>query len=281
MPRSEEIIPKIKRQQIMSMLAKGERLDGRRLDEYRPISIELGVVEKAEGSAMVRLGNTISIAGVKVELGKPYPDTPDEGAFIVNAEFLPLASPTFEPGPPDESAIEVARVVDRGIRSSGAIDLKKLCILPGEKVWVVYIDVYVLNHDGNMMDASGLATIAALLIAKMPKVAVKEGKVTILDEWVPLPVVNRPVPVTMAKIGEKIVVDPSLDEELVMDCRITVTIDESDRICAVQKGIGGSLTVDDVKYASKLAVEKAKEIRKALPPLPSIEDVEWIVKEGQ
>ena len=263
------------------MLAKGERLDGRRLDEYRPISIELGVVEKAEGSAMVRLGNTISIAGVKVELGKPYPDTPDEGAFIVNAEFLPLASPTFEPGPPDESAIEVARVVDRGIRSSGAIDLKKLCILPGEKVWVVYIDVYVLNHDGNMMDASGLATIAALLIAKMPKVAVKEGKVTILDEWVPLPVVNRPVPVTMAKIGEKIVVDPSLDEELVMDCRITVTIDESDRICAVQKGIGGSLTVDDVKYASKLAVEKAKEIRKALPPLPSIEDVEWIVKEGQ
>jgi exosome complex component RRP42 len=71
-------------------------------------------VKNAEGSAEVRLGKTLAIAGVKTSIGTPFADTPDMGVMIVNAEFLPIASPTFEPGPPDENAIELARVIDRG-----------------------------------------------------------------------------------------------------------------------------------------------------------------------
>ncbi len=104
----------------------GKRIDGRTLTDYREFTIEQGVIEKAEGSARVFLGKTQILVGVKVETGEPFPDTPNEGVMTVNAELVPLASPTYETGPPDETSIELARIVDRGIRESKAIDTEKL-----------------------------------------------------------------------------------------------------------------------------------------------------------
>jgi exosome complex component RRP42 len=100
------------------MIEKGKRLDGRGLKTTGKSKIEQGLIEKAEGSARVLLGKTEVLVGIKVETGTPFPDTPNEGVMTVNAELVPLASPTFEPGPPDENSIELARIVDRGIRES-------------------------------------------------------------------------------------------------------------------------------------------------------------------
>jgi len=115
-------------QYLLDLVSKGKRPDGRKPDEYRDINIETGVIFKAEGSAKVSIGETQVLAGVKLGIGQPYPDKPDEGVLITGAEFSPVASPEFEAGPPDEDAIELARVVDRGIRESEAIDMKKLFI---------------------------------------------------------------------------------------------------------------------------------------------------------
>jgi len=79
-----------------------------------------------------------------------------------------MASPRFESGPPNEESIEVARVIDRGIRESGAIDTKKL-LIEENLVWIVFIDVHVLDHDGNLIDAGGIASMAALLNTRLPK----------------------------------------------------------------------------------------------------------------
>ncbi|PIZ53690.1 RNA-binding protein, partial [Candidatus Woesearchaeota archaeon CG_4_10_14_0_2_um_filter_33_10] len=122
---------------ILNFLEKGIRFDGRKLDEYRQIKVEKGFSENAEGSARVTIGDTIVFAGVKLSVGEPYPDTPNEGTMMINAELMPLSNPDFEPGPPAIQAIELARVVDRGIRESGTIDTKKLCIKKEEKVWSI------------------------------------------------------------------------------------------------------------------------------------------------
>ena len=169
------LITKVRLKQIEQLLEKGKRIDDRGSTDYREISIEQGVIEKAEGSARVLLGKTQVLVGVKVETGEPFPDTPNEGVMTVNAELVPLASPTFEPGPPDENSIELARVVDRGIRESHSIDTEKLCIESGKKVFVVFVDVYVLNHDGNLIDASAIAAIAALMNTKMPNYEIKDA----------------------------------------------------------------------------------------------------------
>jgi exosome complex component RRP42 len=128
--RQRSPVAKLEQKTIVDLITKGKRLDERGPLDYRPLIITLGIIEKANGSAQVYLGKTKVVAGIKVEQGTPFPDTPNEGILTVNSEFVPMASPTFEAGPPDENSIELARVVDRGIRESKAIDLKKLCIEP-------------------------------------------------------------------------------------------------------------------------------------------------------
>ena len=255
---SEDIVLDIRKDYVLSKLREGERIDGRAFDEYRPIEIKTGLIEKAEGSALVKIGNTQVIVGIKMQPGEPFPDTPDKGIIITNAELVPLASPTFEPGPPDENSIELARVVDRGIRESEAIDLNKLCIEEGEKVWIVFIDIHAIDDDGNLMDASALAAISALLNTRVPAEKFELG-----DDY-PLPVRDLPVAVTSLIIEDRVIVDPCKDEENASKNFITITTDSNDNIVAIQKS--GSYLLSEEKFYEviDLSIEKAREIRKLL-----------------
>jgi exosome complex component RRP42 len=257
-------VAKLEQRTIHDLIVKGKRLDERNALDYRPLTIMLGTIEKANGSAQVYLGKTKVLAGVKIETGDPFEDTPNEGILTVNSEFVPLASPTFEAGPPDENSIEVARVVDRGIRESKAIDLKKLCIEPGKKVFVVFVDIYVLDHDGNLIDAAGMAALGALISAKMHAFDVKDGEVRYKDEMMPLPMNNYPVPITSAKIDGSIILDPCLEEEQVTSCRLTVTTDKKDMICAMQKGGLGVFTPDEVKQIVSTSISKSRDLREKI-----------------
>ncbi len=258
------LVTRVRLKQIEQMIEKGKRLDGRGLNDYREIKVEQGLIERAEGSARVLLGKTDVLVGIKVETGTPFPDTPNEGVQTVNAELVPLASPSFEPGPPDENSIELARIVDRGIRESKAIDTGKLCIEPGKKVFVVFVDVYVLNHDGNLIDASAIAAVSALMNTKMPNYEIENGELKIKTGYTSLPMKSHPVTVTVGKIGSNLIVDPWLEEEQVMDARMSMAINDDGNICAIQKGGSGYFTPQQVIEISKLVQEKAAAIRKKL-----------------
>jgi exosome complex component RRP42 len=258
------LVTKVRLRQIEQLIEKGKRLDDRGLLDTREIKIEQGIIEKAEGSARVFMGKTQILVGVKVGLGEPFPDTPNEGVLTVNAELVPVASPSFEPGPPDENSIELARVVDRGIRESKCIDNEKLCIEPGKKVFVVFVDIYVLDHGGNLIDASAIAAMAALLNTKMPNYEIKDGELKMKQGYTPLPLRSHPVTVTIGKINNKLITDPIAEEEQVMDSRITFATKEDGTICAIQKGGSGYFTPQQILEASKIALDKAAELRKKL-----------------
>ncbi|MEM5872152.1 MAG: exosome complex protein Rrp42, partial [Candidatus Aenigmatarchaeota archaeon] len=228
--------------------------------------IEANVSEFAEGSARVKLGNTEVVVGVKMDVGEPFPDTPNEGILVVNAEFYPVASPEFELGPPREDAIELARIVDRGIRESKCIDMEKLCIKEGEKVWMVMIDIQPLSHDGNLIDASGIAAIVALLNTYLPKY--ENDKVVYGEKSdTKLPIKDLPIPVTFALLENTLLVDPNLEEEDVMDGRLTVTTTSDGNICALQKGGACAFTFENIEEALKLSIEKGNEIREMIKKL--------------
>ncbi len=252
------------RTHIINLLNADTRLDGRKFNEYRkPIEVKHGVVKTAEGSARVKIGETEVIVGVKLEVGEPYPDTQDEGSIIVGAELLPLSNPDFELGPPGIQAIELARVVDRGIRESKALDFKKLCIEPGKKVWIAIIDICTLNDAGNLFDASSLAALAALKDARYPsfdgeKIDYKKKT----DKKLHLE--KMPIAVTVIKIGDKFIVDPDTEEEKVIDARLTVSSIEDGTLCALQKGGDFPLTTHDIDKMLDIGIEKAKELRKHL-----------------
>lgn len=254
----------VMRDHMLRNLEKGIRLDGRSLDEYRQITIETGVSATAEGSARVSIGNTTVIAGVKLGLEKPYPDTPDQGNLMINAELLPLSSPLFESGPPSATSIELSRVIDRGIRESHMINQEKLCVKSGEQVWSVMVDICPINHAGNLLDAASIAALAALKSTVFPAVD-KNGKVDYKTKTKnKLPLEKLAVSVTVHKIGDHFVMDPSTLEESHSDARLTVCSMDDGMLCALQKGGRQPLTVEAVEKMIDMAVAQAKVSRKAL-----------------
>jgi exosome complex component RRP42 len=252
---------------IASLITKNMREDGRDLLEYRkPIKIEYGVSSKSsEGSARAIIGDTEVVAGVKMEVGEPFPDIPDEGVLIVGAELLPLSNPEFESGPPGIQAVELARVVDRGIRESNSIDIKKLCIKPGEKVWMIFLDIYPINDAGNLFDAAALAAFAALKDTKFPFYDKKEDKIDYKKKTKDsLPLLDEPVECTVIKIKNEFIIDPTIEEEGAMDARLTVAITKDNSICALQKGGEVPVTIEEVDKMIDIAFQKTKELRKVL-----------------
>lgn len=247
---------------IIAGLKEGKRNDGRKIDELRKLDISYDVSENADGAARVKLGNTDVIAGVKMILGTPYPDSPDEGSISVGAELLPLADPNFESGPPREDAIELSRVVDRGIRESKAIDFKSLSIVEGESCWVGFVDIYMLNNDGNLFDACGIASLAALLKTRMPKL--EDNEIVKGEYSGKLKLNSKPVLNTFAKIGSSVVADPTLGEEMAMSSRFSVAVTEDDKITAFQKGLSGSFKINEINEAIDMALKNSKQIRKLL-----------------
>jgi exosome complex component RRP42 len=246
----------LKKDYIYNLMLKGKRVDGRAFDQVRDITLETRVIDKAEGSAWVKYGETEVLVGVKVQAGAPYPDSAGEGVIITSLELNPLASPEFEAGPPKESAIEMARVTDRGIRESGAIDLSKLCITKGEEVWIIFIDIHVLNDAGNIQDASSIGAIAALMTTTIP--AERNGK----GEDMAMPMRDTPLAITVVNIGGSLMVDPGRDEETVCDTKITIVSNQDGSISGMQKSGDGALTEEQALKAVEMACEKAAELRK-------------------
>jgi exosome complex component RRP42 len=249
------VISEIRKDFIYNLILKGERADGRNFDQYREISIERDVIKKAEGSALVKLGSSQVLVGIKMQPGEPFPDSPNRGVIITNAELVPLASPTFEPGPPNEIGIELARVVDRGVRESKAVDLEALCIVPGKQVWIIFIDVHILDDCGNILDAASLGAIAALLTTKVPA-----SKFGLGDDFI-LPVKDIPIATTAIEFNDVLMFDPDVDEETIANTKLTVITTANGDICGMQKSGTGVLKPEQIYRIVDIACEKAKEIR--------------------
>ncbi len=242
---------------IRELLAKNEREDQRSSTQFRPIKIERGVMGNAEGSAQVDLGATRVLAGIKLALGEPMEDTPNQGSLTVSAELLPLASETYETGPPSADSIEFARVVDRGIRAGNCVNLESLFV-EEEKAWTVYVDLYVLNYDGNLFDAGGLAAMSALLNTTVPKY--EDEKVIREDRKTMLKIDNIVTPTTFSKIANKIILDPTGNEMIATDGRMTIAVDQ-DNVRAMQKGLSGGFFVNEIEEMLDIAFNKHEELK--------------------
>jgi len=142
---------------------QGVRPDGRSsLLAIRPVSISVGSIGTADGSSVVRQGQTVVACGVKLELAEPKAEAPNEGkvlistlknsrlkkrnwfflGFIVpNIELGGICHSQFKPGPPNEEAQTLSQFLFEVIRHSKMLDAKDLVIVEGKLVWVVYIDL--------------------------------------------------------------------------------------------------------------------------------------------
>ena len=197
-----------------------------------------------------------------MDASEPYPDSPKEGNLMVTAELLPMSSSRIELGPPKFDSIELGRVIDRGIRESKFIELDKLCIKEGEKVWTVFVDIYSINDDGNLFDAAGIGAVAALKIAKIPEYDEEKGKVIYGKHEKSLPLKKiSPFAITVHKIGDNLIIDPTKEEEDVSDTRLTIGSSDG-TIFSMQKGDSTSMKIEEISKAIDVVEKSWKELFK-------------------
>jgi exosome complex RNA-binding protein Rrp42 (RNase PH superfamily) len=155
-------------------VSEGARPDGRPLGRARPVSVARGVVSTADGSTLAKIGRTTALAAVKLELVTPELDAPDEGGLDVTVELPPMCSAAARPGRPSEEAAYCSRRVADALRDAKVVDPKRLCVDEGRFAWRARLDVYVLDHDGCVLDAAILAANGALRDCVVPVVSVDE-----------------------------------------------------------------------------------------------------------
>ncbi len=261
----KRVLSTIERKYIKNNLKNEKRLDGRGLWDYRKFSVSVDTITSAEGSSDVCLGDSRIITGLKYEVGDPFPDTPDEGVCTIMAELLPLASPLFESGPPDDQAIELARVVDRGIRHADCIQTKRLCIKEGKCVYIIYLDMYVIHYSGNLIDCGGVGTLAALISSYIPAAEWKDDKAVWNGQYLTGEDIVKELPlvITFGKIDDILFVDPSLPEELIADGSISISVTEN-KITSIQKSGIAMFSIEELKLLSKKAIEIGQKLRNEL-----------------
>lgn len=255
------ISDEVKEAFVLDLMKKNARMDNRAMLDYREISVQKNIYTNSEGSAMAQIGDTKVIAGLKFDVLAPFADRPKEGVIMFNSEFSPIAHPEFVAGPPDSRSIELARVVDRGIRSAEVIDLEKLFLEEG-KVVGVFIDLFVVDHSGNLTDTAYLAAMAALKGANVPKY--ENGKLIRGEYTGKLPLTRDVVSCTFEKIEGKLVLDAREEEEVSSSGRMTLATCGDDLMCAAQKSGRAGFSRDELSSMIDISLQKRSELLKYL-----------------
>ncbi|KAF6084003.1 exosome component 8 [Phyllostomus discolor] len=255
------------------------RPDGRELGEFRATTVNVGSISTADGSALVKLGNTAVICGVKAEFATPPPDAPNKGYVVPNVDLPPLCSSRFRSGPPGEEAQVASQFVADVIENSQMIRKEDLCISPGkhgrissasvsELAWVLYCDLICLDCDGNILDACTFALLAALRNVQLPEVTINEETALAevnLKKKSHLNIRTHPVATSFAVFDDTLLlVDPTGEEERLAAGALTVVMDEAGRLCCLHKPGGGGLTGAKLQDCVSRAVTRHREVKKLM-----------------
>ncbi|EEH53177.1 3' exoribonuclease [Micromonas pusilla CCMP1545] len=245
-------------------LAEETRPDGRPLARARDVSVANGVVTSADGSALVKIGRTTALAAAKLEPAPPEPTAPDVGVVEVTVELPPMCAASARPGRPTEESQRCARRIEDVLRDANVVDLRKLCIKRGVYAWRVCVDVYVLDHDGGILDAALCAVVGALKDAKVPRVDVDDrgklvwgggererrpgdadadadangdGDASTSAAACVVDVASHPLSLTIGQYDGKLVVDPNFEEEALMESVVSVVMrEDGDLVCVSKPG---------------------------------------------
>ncbi|KAJ7227164.1 ribosomal protein S5 domain 2-type protein [Mycena pura] len=241
-------------------IAENFRPDGRPFDTWRDVSVNVGSISTADGSALVRLGETTIVCGVKAEISEPELDTPEEGFLVPNIDLPALCSPRFKPGPPGDEAQVLSDRLNEVLSST--ISLSSLVIHPSKAVWVIYIDATCINYDGNVFDAALIAMVAALRNTMLPKATynVETGQTSCTRTIaIPLQILKTPVSMTFGVFDATLLADPTAFEEPLLDTTISIVVDQKDDLVSVtQLGPGVDVSGTESTLSTCISAAKAR-----------------------
>uniref|UniRef100_A0A182P5V7 Ribosomal RNA-processing protein 43 n=1 Tax=Anopheles epiroticus TaxID=199890 RepID=A0A182P5V7_9DIPT len=242
------------------------RPDGRELEDLRPLAISFEVINSADGSAIVKVGNTTVVCGIKAELAMPNALEPKLGFLVPNVELSPVSSTSYRPGPPCDEAQVYSQSLADAISNSRCIDLQDLCVSPGKLVWCLYCDLVCLDHDGCVFDAAIIALVAAFHTVKLPTIRYNsdtEETEADTSSLLPLAVHCLPVTTTFLLVADRLIADPTAEEEKLASTTLTVTVSDGKMSFFNQSG-GHPMDCATLKKCVDSAMKRERSIKKMI-----------------
>ena len=230
-----------------------DRIDGRRADELRPVEILPGVNKFAEGSCLIRCGNTHVLCTASVE-DKPPRHVP-EGEGWVTAEYSMLPRANRERSRRDISKLklsprsaEIQRLIGRSLRA--VVDMKKL------GPWNITVDCDVLQGDGGTRTASITGGYVALYLAL--KKLEEAGQ---LNGW---PLTGQVAAVSAGIVGDEALLDLCYEEDSHAQVDFNCVMTDKGELVELQgTGEGRPFTVAEQQKLVELCAKGIRELQAA------------------
>mgnify|MGYP000563046734 CR=1 FL=1 len=154
---------------------EGLRVDGRKLDELRPIEIKVGVLKNADGSAYIVQGKNkimVAVYGPR-ELHPRHLSLPDRAVLRCRYHMAPFSVPERKSPAPSRREVELSKVIRQALEPALFLEM-----FPRTSIDVF---IEVLQADGGTRCASITAAAVALADAGIPMrdlvAAVAVGKI--------------------------------------------------------------------------------------------------------
>ncbi|HEX5413819.1 MAG TPA: ribonuclease PH [Terriglobia bacterium] len=200
------------------------RAGRRKPTEMRPLEIIPGYISSAEGSALIRLGETRVICTASVDSGAPaFLKGTGKGWISSEYSMIPRATQIRTPrevtrGRPSGRTMEIQRLIGRSLRA--VVNLEKL----GERT--VWIDCDVIRADGGTRTASITGAMVALALALRK---LKEQRV--ISE---IPLNDFVAAISVGIIGKEMLLDLDYSEDSSAEVDMNVVMTGSGRFVEVQ-----------------------------------------------
>ena len=247
---------------VAAALEENLRIDDRSFTQFRYLNVDFG---RNPGQCDVSVGKTRVLTTVRCRAVEPSKYRPKEGFLDFEIKLSPMADPSFHQTRKTPEVEELRRLLDRVLKNSKAVDVESLCLIPGKQVWSIRVEVTVIDHDGNLTDACGIATLTALLHFRRPEVTIVGDRITIHPETerepIPLNIQHVPVIVTFAIMKNgALLADPTAVESKISTGEVSIAVNTLHQICVVHKAGGDAVAPASLLAASGIAVNKVEYI---------------------
>ena len=227
------------------------RADGRAADQLRPVEIIPNFTKFAEGSVLIRCGDTVVLCNASVE--DKTPPHVAEGCGWVTAEYSMLPRANRERSRRDVDKLklsgrsaEIQRLIGRSLRA--AVDMRAL----GERT--ITVDCDVLQGDGGTRTASITGGFIALSLAC--KKLVEDGVLAAS------PIVHSVTAVSAGIVGDELLLDLQYSEDSHAQVDLNCVMNELGEIVEVQgTGEGRAFTLAEQQDLLRLCAKGCRELR--------------------
>ena len=226
------------------------RADGRKVNELRPVEMTTGFVKFAEGSVLIRCGDTVVLCNASVEERTPPHVKPGHGWVTAEYSMLPRANRQRSRRDVDKLKLssrsaEIQRLIGRSLRA--AVDMKLL----GERT--ITIDCDVLQGDGGTRTASVTGGFVALALAC--RWLVEEGYIG------QMPIRHYVAGVSAGIVDDTAVLDLPYNEDSRAQVDLNCVMNELGEIIEIQgTGEGRSFSVTEQQELVALCAKGNREL---------------------